>query len=217
MNTYIPKLLITTQSMSRSVVVRVTILAALSIGLLSSAFSIVSKAKEGNRPVLITDDCDPVSFNAQFGPGTCLGNGKTTFDKFIAQLTQHQDAFLWMFAPRESTVPVGKTLGLGNTGGETHTFTKVAQFGGGFVIPLNQLSGNPVPTPECTTGAVLVPGLFLQPRPDGPSNIFIEAGEEEEGPTAGGAILPVGQTVKFQCCIHPWMRTEVRVNNGPSR
>jgi hypothetical protein len=196
--------------MSGSKLVRATILAALAMGLLSSALLNVNQAKEGSKPVLITDDCEPLSFNAVF-PGACVGSGKTTFDKFIAQLTQHQNAFLWMFAPRESTVPVGKTLGLGNTGGETHTFTKVAEFGGGFVIPLNVLSGNPNPRPECTTGEVLVQDVMLKPQPDGPANIFVEAGEEEQGPTAGDAILPAGQTVKFQCCIHPWMRTELRV------
>src|SRR5262245_54241351 len=31
----------------------------------------------------------------------------------------------------------------------------IAEFGGGFIIPLNQLSGNPDPRPECTTGEVL--------------------------------------------------------------
>jgi hypothetical protein len=196
--------------MSGSKLVRVTILAALAMGLLSSALLNVNQAKEGSRPVLITDDCEPLSFNAVF-PGACVGSGKTTFDKFIGQLTQHQNAFLWMFAPRESTVPVGKTLGLGNTGGETHTFTKVAEFGGGFVIPLNVLSGNPSPRPECTTGEVLVQDVMLKPQPDSPANIFVEAGEEEQGPTAGDAVLPAGQTVKFQCCIHPWMRTELRV------
>src|SRR5262245_59195807 len=103
-----------------------------------------------------------------------------------------------MFAQRESTVPVGKRLGLGNTGGETHTFTKVEEFGGGFIIPLNMLSGNPNPRPECTTGEVVTPGVMLLPQPDGPANIFIESGEEEEGPTAGDSILPAGQTVEFQ-------------------
>src|SRR5262245_4470573 len=196
--------------MSISMLVRVTFVAALVISLLASGFSLVSHAKEGNKPVLITDDCEPVSFNLAF-PGSCSGTGNTTFDKFIAQLTQHQNAFRWMFAPRESTVPLGKTLGLGNTGGEIHTFTKVAEFGGGFVIPLNMLSGNPNPRPECTTGAVVITDVMLQPQPDGPANRFVEPGEEEEGPTAGDAILPAGQTVKFQCCIHPWMRTELRV------
>jgi hypothetical protein len=197
--------------MSKSNLVRVTAIAALAISLFFG-FSILSNAQQrGNRPILITDDCEPISFNLAF-PGACAGNGKTTFDKFIAQITQHHNAFLWMFAPRESTVPVGKKLNLGNTGGETHTFTKVDEFGGGFIVPLNVLSGNPVPRPECTTGVVLIPGTMLEPQPDSPSNIFVESGEEEEGPTAGGPILPTGQTVKFQCCIHPWMRTEVRVN-----
>jgi len=196
--------------MSKTSLVRITMVVAIAMCLFLG-FSIVSNAKGGNRPILITDDCEPISFNLVF-PGVCVGSGKTTFDKFISQLTQHQNAFLWMFAPRESTVPVGKTLNLGNTGGETHTFTKVAEFGGGFVVPLNVLSGNPTPRPECTTGKVLVLGTMLEPQPAGPANIFVEAGEEEEGPTAGSPILPAGQTVKFQCCIHPWMRTEVRVN-----
>jgi len=197
--------------MSRGLLVRIIVVSLIAIASMSSMFSIVSHAKEGLRPVLITDDCEPASFNRAF-PGACSGSGKTTFDKFLAQLTQHQNAFLWMFAPRESTVPVGKTLGLGNTGGEIHTFTKVAEFGGGFVIPLNVLSGNPVPRPECTSGAVLVPGVMLEPRPDGPGNTFVEPGEDEEGPTAGDAILPVGHTTKFQCCVHPWMRAEIKVN-----
>src|SRR5262249_16333971 len=101
--------------MTGSKLVRVTILAALAKGLLSSGFSVVNQAKEGSKPILITDDCE------------------------------------------------------------------------------------------------LIQDVMLQPQPDGPANRFVESGEEEEGPTAGDAILPVGQTVKFQCCIHPWMRTELRV------
>ena len=74
--------------MSKSNLVRITILVAIAITL-SFGFSIVSNAKGGNRPILITDDCEPASFNVPF-PGACVGNGKTTFDKFIAQLTQHE-------------------------------------------------------------------------------------------------------------------------------
>jgi hypothetical protein len=36
--------------------------------------------------VNIKDDCDPATFNAAVGPGTCSGNGKTTFQDFVAQL-----------------------------------------------------------------------------------------------------------------------------------
>jgi hypothetical protein len=195
--------------MSRITLFRVTIGAALAIGSLLGS-SVVSNATGVSRPIMLHDDCDPATFNAAAGPGTCVGSGKTTFDKFIAQLTQHQTAFLWFFAPGQSAVPVGQMLKLGNTGGETHTFTKVAEFGGGFIIPLNLLSGNPVPRPECTTGVAVGP-VMLQPQPESPTNIFVEAGTVEDGPTAGSAILPVGKTVKFMCCIHPWMRTEITV------
>ena len=195
--------------MTKNTPVRVTIAIALTIGSLF-ALAIVSNASAG-KVVMLRDNCDPASFNAAVAPGTCVGSGNTTFDDFIAQLTKHQTASLWRFTPLDSDVPPGKMLTLVNDGGETHSFTKVANFGGGFVIPLNILSGNPVPVPECTTGAVVGPGL-LQPQPDGPANIFVEAGEAEDGPTAGGPILPRGQEVKFQCCIHPWMRTKLRVN-----
>jgi hypothetical protein len=92
----------------------------------------------------------------------------------------------------------GQTTALQNTGGETHTFTKVSNFGGGFIPPLNQLSGNPVPAPEC-----------LQPA--NATNIFVEAGTAESGPTAGSAELPVGIT-NWECCIHPWMRMTIEVH-----
>jgi hypothetical protein len=82
-----------------------------------------------------------------------------------------------------------------NVGGEAHTFTPVAEFGGGFIPDLNGISGNPVPAPECLN----IPAL-----------VFIPAGGTEEGPTAGSSDLPVGSH-KFQCCIHPWMRTVIEV------
>jgi hypothetical protein len=196
--------------MSKSTPVRAAIVAAFAIGSLCS-LALVSSASEGRKVVMLRDDCDPATFNAAAGPGTCVGDGKTTFADFIAQVTKHQDAPLWRFTPAALALPVSKMLELVNPGGETHTFTKVAEFGGGFIIPLNVLSGNPVPRPECTTGAVVVPGVMLQPLPEGPANVFVEAGTAEDGPTAGSAILPRQQKVKFQCCIHPWMRTEVTV------
>jgi len=102
-------------------------------------------------------------------------------------------------------VNVGRDTLIENRGGETHTFTPVAEFGGGFVDQLNGISGNPVPAPECLNlGAI----------------VFIPAGGIEVGPTAGSADLPVGSH-KFQCCIHPWMRTVIDVaapgsNSGPA-
>lgn len=156
--------------------------------------------------VRIMDKCDPTTFNAAVGPGTCVGDGTITFGHFIAEVTSAQKAGAWHFAPADGSLEPGTTLSLNNRGGETHTFTKVKNFGGGFVAPLNALSGNPVPAPECAT--VTVGGLV--PKPPGPGNIFVEAGETEDGPTAGDAVMPSGTVTKFQCCIHPWMRTELR-------
>jgi len=164
----------------------------------------------GDKAVMIRDDCDPTTFNAVVGPGTCdvTSSGKTTFDTFIAEVIKHQSAPLWRYTPVDPDVPVGNKLSIHNRGGETHTFTKVAEYGGGFVAPLNALSGNPVPRPEC---AITLRSGDLVPQAPSATNIFVEAGETDAGPTAGSSILPVGQEVKFQCCVHPWMRTKVRV------
>jgi len=156
--------------------------------------------------VRMEDQCNPATFNAVLPPGTCVGDGTVTFDHFINELTAAQKAGAWHFDPEDTTVDPGTALQLANRGGETHTFTKVANFGGGFIPILNQLSGNPVPAPECGTPAF---GTII-PKPESPLNIFVEAGTTETGPTAGGSFLPSGSTTKIQCCIHPWMRMEIR-------
>jgi hypothetical protein len=87
-------------------------------------------------------------------------------------------------------IALGQSFVATNRGGEVHTFTEVEEFGGGIVASLNELSGNPVPAPECGRLApadFLAPGGALRDTPD-------EAGVE-----------------KYQCCIHPWMRTTVTV------
>jgi hypothetical protein len=76
-----------------------------------------------------------------------------------------------------------------NRGGEVHTFTHVAAFGGGIIPPLNALSGNPVPAPEC---------LALEP------DDFVAPGNTYQEQIEGSG------TQLFQCCIHPWMRMTVR-------
>ena len=95
---------------------------------------------------------------------------------------------------RDAGVTTGGTITATNQGGETHTFTAVAQFGGGTVPALNQASGNLIETPECaaTTNADLI----------APGNSF----------TTGHQIT--AGTHLFQCCIHPWMRETVTVS-GP--
>jgi hypothetical protein len=152
-------------------------------------------AVQGDKKVRLLDDCEPTTFNQALGEGTCIGNGHTTIDEFFAELEATQDAHKWRNQPSQMHLNVGRPLLIENDGGEVHTFTPVAAFGGGFVTPLNGISGNPVPAPECLAMGSLV---------------FIPAGGVEEGPTAGSSDLPVGIS-RFQCCIHPWMRTVVEV------
>ncbi len=48
-------------------------------------------AVQGDKKFRMYDDCEPISFNAVLGDGTCIGNGKTTFAEFIAELEETQD------------------------------------------------------------------------------------------------------------------------------
>jgi hypothetical protein len=178
----------------------------MAIALTPVATAIVLLATSNPLVVRMQGPCDPTTFNAAVGPGTCIGNGTITFDHFIAELTNTQKVGSWLFDPTTGVVDPGTVLSLDNRAGEVHTFTKVKNFGGGFVGFLNTLSGTPVPAPEC---AIVTAG-GLVPRAESPSNIFVEPETTEVGPTAGGSILPSGTTTKFQCCIHPWMRMEVK-------
>lgn len=184
---------------------RLCVTATLAMISLAVSASVVLIAGSNPLAVRIMDQCNPATFNAAVGPGTCVGDGTITFAHFIAEVTAAKKAGAWHFDPADVNVDEGTVLTLENRGGETHTFTKVANFGGGFVAPLNALSGNPIPAPECAT--VTLGGLI--PKPPSPANIFVGAGTTAVGPTAGDSTLPTGTTIKFQCCIHPWMRTEV--------
>ena len=95
-----------------------------------------------DRLVNMMDACDSASFAIGTGdPAGCTRKHGVPFDQFIAELQRTGMAGAWHNAPPEMTVRVGETLVAVNRGGEVHTFTKVARFGGGFVPILNQLSG----------------------------------------------------------------------------
>ena len=180
--------------MKRKFTFRTAVFAAFSaVALLS--LTVGAGAFQGDKKFRLLDDCEPTSFNAVLGDGACVGNGHTTFDEFIAELEATQNAHKWRNQPNQAHLNVGRPTVIENRGGEVHTFTPVANFGGGFVAELNGISGNPVPAPECLNFGSIV---------------FIPAGATEEGPTAGSSDMPVGIT-RFQCCIHPWMRTVVEV------
>jgi plastocyanin len=140
------------------------------------------------RRVQMMDACDPESFNAAIGPGACIRKGGVMFAKFLALLGRHQRVGAWHFGPPTLNARVGQELLAVNHGGEVHTFTEVEEFGGGLVPDLNTLSGEPVPAPECLA---LGPDDFVPPGGTYTDEL------EEEG------------TERYQCCIHPWMRTVV--------
>jgi hypothetical protein len=82
-----------------------------------------------------------------------------------------------------------------NTGGRVHTFTEVARFGNGYVPPLNAQGAFTAPECVAATG--------------GPSALA------QATTLAPGAELRVEDlepgTHNFMCCIHPWMRSVVKI------
>lgn len=142
------------------------------------------------RDVSMMDACDGPSFNAAVGAGDCTRAHGVSFSDFIALLTANQSVGSWHFGPPTTEAFLGDSILATNNGGETHTFTRVASFGGGIVPLLNELSGTPTEAPECKTEHNFVP----------------------PGGTDTDALDQVGE-LNFQCCIHPWMRTTVLVKS----
>jgi plastocyanin len=87
------------------------------------------------------DECDPTTFNAALGPDFCKNVAlalaapfATTFqDLFKEAMEGHPDTS-WDFEPDTVTINRGTPLIVVNQGGEPHTFTEVAKFGGGFKV-----------------------------------------------------------------------------------
>jgi hypothetical protein len=149
-------------------------------------------AKAGHEDVLVTmqDACDPTTFNAALGDGTCIRSGGIQFDKFLELLGSHGSVGAWHFSPPHLNAVEGQSFLAVNRGGETHTFTEVEEFAGGIVPALNELMHLTTVAPECTA---LEPDDVVAP-----------------GGTYREEIEEVG-VVRVQCCIHPWMRLEAQV------
>jgi plastocyanin len=148
-----------------------------------------SVAPKTNATVAIQDECDPASFNAALGAGSCTRQGIVTFSAFNAELNSTHQVSAWRFVPTSLSISIGQSIAAKNNGGEVHTFTEVAQFGGGIVPALNSASGNTVEAPECKTltpADMVMPGATFTTDPE----------------TSAGTEL-------YQCCIHPWMRAVV--------
>ena len=152
----------------------------------------------GKPEVVLRDDCDPTDPGWAHTGGCNREEGAVRLAEFNAlrlstlapSVIGHQ---AWWFDPSYLQVETGQRIKIRNDGGRTHTFTEVANFGGGRVGPLNtSQTGIPPLTqaPECLASTVVdIPG----------------GGKDVVDGLAPG-------NHKFQCCIHPWMRTLVKVH-----
>ena len=157
-------------------------------------------APQGQPPhvaqIVALDECDPATYNAALGPDFCknvtLGAFTTLTDLFAKAASGTPDPG-WDFEPDTLKLKEGTTLSVTDQGGEPHTFTEVAKFGGGFIPGLNAPGEEVVP--ECTGGF---------------SNVAVAKTRILQGSDIKVADLSKG-THLFQCCIHPWMRVKVEV------
>jgi len=170
------------RSRSAAVVVAAVSLVLASAGTVS--------ASNVERHVNMLDDCNATTFNAVIGPGTCVKDGSVTFGDFVGQLLAQGQAPAWRFAATSIKLPAGGSIEAYNRGGEFHTFTEVANFGGGCVQVLNDLLGL-TPVPECA-----IPGIFATGA---------APGDEVDTAALGAGVH------RFECLIHPWMRATVTV------
>jgi plastocyanin len=147
-----------------------------------------SKHDGDDRRILIRDDCDGSDPDWNI-VGGCTKRGSVTFAEFNAEVDSPlADAVVghpsWRNDPSYLVIKAGKDVRVKNAGGRPHTFTEVAQWGGGVVPPLNEGLDF---APECA-GLVEVP-------PGGKTKV---------------SDLAVGNH-RFICCFHPWMRAVISV------
>lgn len=150
-----------------------------------------------DNSISILDRCDPKDPGWAPTGGCLLKEGDVSVAEFTALLTSPLGPAgtlfghpAWRNSPSHIVAEKHGTtasINVRNAGGRGHTFTEVANFGGGFVPALN---GAITAAPECVqtpAPQVLAPGQRAQVTGLAPG------------------------LHKFQCCIHPWMRATVRV------
>ena len=152
-----------------------------------------------NNQIHVLDECLPGDPGWDPTGGCTLKphQGDVSFAEFGAllrsTLTIPANGFLighpaWRNEPAHLSVREGKTVRVTNKGGRGHTFTEVAEFGGGFVAQLN-IGFNQAP--ECSPATTI--------------------------PLPAGATVDITDLApglhRFQCCIHPWMRATIHTHD----
>jgi hypothetical protein len=152
------------------------------------------KGNDDKVRIAVRDDCDSTDPGWAPTGGCTLKGGAVNFAEFGLLLFSPLSAGspvghpAWRMDPTYFRVDLSSTLKVTNEGGRGHTFTEVANFGGGMIPTLN---GTLTPAPECAANVV------------GPT--LLDPGAKLEVHS-----LALGNH-KFQCCIHPWMRMLVKV------
>jgi hypothetical protein len=146
----------------------------------------------GRAQIAIRDDCDPDDPGWP-PPGCSLRRGDVSVAEFDEELASpladevigHQ---AWRNDPSYLKIEEGQSVRVKNRGGRPHTFTEVAEFGGGFIPPLRE---GLTPAPECVSmqnpPLTLLPGESIRLR-------GLDDGDH-----------------RFMCCIHSWMRALIKV------
>ena len=150
--------------------------------------------KGEHKQIAILDDCDPRDPNWNSVGGCTLEEGDVTLAEFNAFLASPLSSAVighsaWRFDPAYLKIERDETVRVRNEGGRLHTFTEVANCGGGRV-------------PALSFGLTHAPECVLPPAVD-PNNVPPGAGVEVSGLTVGNH--------RFQCCIHSWMRMLIKV------
>jgi hypothetical protein len=166
----------------------------------TAALAAPSAALAGGNEISVRDACDPATFNAALDDdGACVrddsSGGRVTFDEAIAEVAEKGRHGAWSFSG-PITIDEGESVRVRvDKGGEMHTFSEVrgGSFGAGCVDFLNGLMGlEGPPVVDCATA--FTPAEFI-------GQVF--ASRSVSGLSEG--------THRFQCAIHPWMRTTVTV------
>ena len=145
--------------------------------------------------VVALDECDPATFNAALGADFCKNislGASTTLANLLAEAAAGTPDPNWDFEPDTLKIKEGTVVSVTDEGGEPHTFTEVAAFGGGFIAALNNGQAT---IPECAGGF---------------GSIAVARTRLLQGSTVQVVGLTKG-VHHFECCIHPWMRMDVVV------
>src|SRR5690349_11689751 len=158
---------------------------------LAMAMALAATTAVAAQKIDILDYCDPSDPAWAPSGGCLLKEGDVTFAEFSDLLDSVLSSAVvghpaWRFEPSFAEAEPRERLHVFNRGGRAHTFTEVAEFGGGF-IPSPALNKGLTMAPECASAQVIAPGTRA-----------VVSGLSEGDH-------------RFQCCVHPWMRALIKV------